>query len=235
MYLISAFYSLELRILLISVFIKWKNLNNKKFLNLHSFNRKYKSGDFSYLCIKEISTMHTLDLILFIPIALGFVFGLFKGLIKELTSLAAIVLGIYGAKLFAPVISAFLIHEFKFSSKTALPVSYLLLFVAIALGLLLIANMLDKIFDSMSLGGLNKFLGGLFGALKYALIVSVLLNVFDSMDSRFKFIKPTTKQESIGYKPLLKFGPTLWEETKKSSKEEAKKHSSVEENNTNQQ
>ena len=179
--------------------------------------------------------MHTLDLILLIPIALGFVFGLFKGLIKELTSLAAIVLGIYGAKLFAPVISDFLIHKFDFSTKTALPLSYLLLFAAIALGLLLLANMFDKLFDSMSLGGLNKFLGGLFGALKYALIVSVLLNVFDSLDSRFKIIKPTTKEESIGYKPLLKFGPTLWEETKKSRKEETGKHASVEENNANRQ
>jgi len=34
--------------------------------------------------------MNSLDLIIIIPIAAGFIFGLFKGLIKELTSLAAI-------------------------------------------------------------------------------------------------------------------------------------------------
>jgi membrane protein required for colicin V production len=177
--------------------------------------------------------MHTLDLILLIPIVLGFVFGLFKGLIKELTSLAAILLGIYGAKLFAPPISDFLIHKFAFSTKTALPLSYLFLFLAIAVGLLIVSKMLDKLFDSMSLGGLNKFLGGLFGAIKYALIVSVLLNVFDSLDNHFTIIKPKTKAESIGYKPLLNFGPTLWDMSKNNNPDQAKKHSPLEKANIN--
>ena len=160
--------------------------------------------------------MNTLDLVLLIPIGLGFVFGLFKGLIKELTSLVAIILGIYGAKIFAPFISNILINSFHFSDKTALPISYFIIFVTIITAMLLLAKMLDKVFDSISLGGLNKFLGGLFGTLKYALIVSVLLNVFNALDSRFSMIKKATKEESIAYKPLMKFGPTLWDETKKS-------------------
>ena len=172
--------------------------------------------DFLYLCDKQNKNMNTLDLVLLIPIVLGFVFGLFKGLIKELTSLVAILLGIYGAKLFAPFLANILTGKFHFTEKIAHPISYFILFVAIITALLLLAKMLDKILDSIALGGLNKFLGGLFGALKYALIVSVLLNVFDSLDSRFVFIKPKTKEESIAYKPILKFGPTLWEETKKS-------------------
>jgi len=177
--------------------------------------------------------MHTLDLLLLIPVTLGFVFGLFKGLVKELTSLAAIVLGIYGAKLFAPSVSCFLIHTLHFSTKTAMPVAYLLLFVLIALVLLILANMLDKVFDSMSLGGLNKLLGGLFGALKYALIVSILLNVFDALDSRFPIIKAKTKAESVGYKPLLKLAPALWEETKKNEANDTKTHTGGEERNFN--
>ena len=176
--------------------------------------------------------MHTLDLLLLIPVTLGFVFGLFKGLIKELTSLAAIVLGIYGAKLFAPPVSGFLIHTLHFSNKTAMPFAYLFLFILIAVLLLFLANMLDKVFDSMSLGGLNKFLGGLFGALKYALIVSILLNVFDALDSRFPIIKAKTKAESIGYKPLLKLAPALWEETKQNQANEENKHTGGEERNT---
>jgi membrane protein required for colicin V production len=159
--------------------------------------------------------MNTLDLIILMPIVFGFIFGLFKGLIKELASLAAIVLGIYGAKLFAPIVSDFLVSKFAFSIKTSLPIAYLILFISIAILLLFISRILDKLFDSISLGGLNKFLGGLFGALKYALIVSVLLNVFDGLNSRFPIIKTKTKDESIGYKPIIKLAPTLWEETKK--------------------
>ncbi len=159
--------------------------------------------------------MNKLDIILLFPIGLGFVFGLFKGLIKEITSLAAIVLGIYGAKLLAPIVSGLLVSSFHFSEKTAMPLSYLVLFIGIAIGLLVLAKSLEKVFDSMSLGGLNKLFGGVFGALKYALIVSVLLIVFNAIDSRFSLLSTETKDNSFMYKPLLNLAPTLWDEAKK--------------------
>lgn len=159
--------------------------------------------------------MNSLDLFLLIPIALGLIFGLFKGLVKELASLAAIVLGIYGAKLLAPMVSDILVQTFDFSPKTAQPLSYLFVFIAIAIVLLLLAKMLDKMFDTISLGGLNKLFGGVFGALKYAIIISVLLNVFDAIDSRFSILKTETKEKSIAYKPLMRLGPVLWDEAKK--------------------
>ncbi|MHB9142751.1 MAG: CvpA family protein [Paludibacter sp.] len=163
--------------------------------------------------------MNSLDLILLIPIALGFVFGLFKGLIRELASLAAIVLGIYGAKLLTPMVSDFLTSKFDFSSKTSQPIAFLLIFLVIGIGLLFLAKILDKIFEAMYLGGLNKLLGGLFGGLKFALIVSVLLNVFNALDSRFSILSAETKENSIGYKPLMKLGPTLWDEVKQGKTE----------------
>ena len=158
--------------------------------------------------------MTNLDLIILIPIVLGFIFGLFKGLVKEVASLAAIVLGIYGARAFAPSVSGFFIRTFSFSPKTALPLAYLFLFILIATILILLAKTLDKFFDSIALGSLNKLLGGFFAALKYALIVSVLLNVFEAIDSRFPLIKPKAKAESIGYQPVLSLAPKLWEKSK---------------------
>ncbi len=162
--------------------------------------------------------MNKLDIFLLIPIALGFIIGLYKGLIKELTSLLAIVLGIYGAKLWARDVSDFLIHKLDFSGKTALPIAYLLVFITIAILLLILANMLGKVLDSISLSGLNKILGGIFGGLKYALILSVLMNFFEAIDSKFSIISKQTKEKSFGYKPILNFGPTLWEETKEEQK-----------------
>ena len=93
--------------------------------------------------------------------------------------------------------------------------SYLVLFAGIAIGLLIFAKSLEKIFDSMSLGGLNKLFGGIFGALKYALIVSVFLIFFNAIDSRFSIMSSETKKNSFAYKPLMKLSPTLWDEAKK--------------------
>jgi membrane protein required for colicin V production len=158
--------------------------------------------------------MSILDIFIIIPIVLGFVFGLSKGLIKELFGLAAIVLGIFGARLFEPQVSQILLSAFDMQVGTARAVSYLILFVTIAVALLFVANLLDKLFSAIALGGLNKLLGAVFGVLKMTLIVSVLLNVFDVFDQRHKFISEETKTKSFAYKPMLNFAPKMWKETK---------------------
>ena len=157
--------------------------------------------------------MNALDFYMFIPIAIGFVIGLFKGLIKAVTSLAAIVIGIYGAKFLAPATALLLQKTLHISLTSSKPLAYIILFAIIAIGMLLLANVLDKLFDSLSLGGLNIFLGGVFGALKYALIISVLLNIFNAIDSRFPLVSNESKEHSMGYKPLMNLAPDLWNET----------------------
>lgn len=156
--------------------------------------------------------MNTINIVIIIPIAAGFVFGLFRGFIKELIGLAAIFLGIYGAKFLSPWLSEILTNTFSFSEKTSQPVAYIILFLIIVVLLLIIARLLDKLFDAVSLGGLNRFLGGLFGGIKYLLVVSVLLNVFDALQQKFSVISPETVQNSKLYKPVLKVAPELWKE-----------------------
>ena len=158
--------------------------------------------------------MNSLDIVIIIPIIAGFVFGLFKGLIKELTSLAAIFLGIYGAKFFSPILAGILVNGFSFSIKMARPVAFVIIFIIIVLLLFILSRSLDKLFDSISLGGLNKFIGGLFGALKFALVISIFLNVFDVIDSKFSMVNPTTKSGSIFFHPVKELAPTLWDEAK---------------------
>lgn len=167
--------------------------------------------------------MNSLDLFIIVPILVGFVFGLFKGLVKELTSLAAVFLGIYGAKFFSPWLADILMKDFHFSVHTAKPFSYLLIFVAIVIGLLFTAKSLDKIFNSISLGSLNKFLGGVFGGLKYALVISVLLNVFDFVDNKVSLMNHETKENSFFFEPVRKLGPQFWDETKQYKNQVANK------------
>ena len=158
--------------------------------------------------------MSKLDMLLLFPIAVGFIIGLFKGLIREVTSLAAILLGILGAKFFAPTVSVFLVDSLHFSKGVASVLSYLILFVGIVIALHLLAKSLEKVFDAMSLGFLNKFMGGIVGAFKYALLVSVLLFAYNAISPP----DALTKENSIAYKPLMKLAPTLWGEAKEEYK-----------------
>lgn len=159
--------------------------------------------------------MNLIDIIILTPIGIGFVFGLFKGLIKELTSLAAIIIGIYGSKLFAPVFGNFLLKFFKLNNSLIIPLSYLIVFLLIVGILMLLAHIFDKVISSISLGGLNRVLGGFFGALKYALIISFLINIVDVLDQQFSFISEESKETSITYTPIMVFGPVIWDEVQK--------------------
>lgn len=159
--------------------------------------------------------MSKLDLFLLIPIGLGFVFGIYKGLIKELSSLAAILIGVFGAKLLTPLIAKFILQIVNVSSVVASVLAYILLFVAILIAMRLFSNMLEKIFEKLALGGLNKLLGGLFGALKLALLLSVFLNITVILNQHFPLLKNELTSQSIFYKPVLQIAPELWHESKK--------------------
>lgn len=167
--------------------------------------------------------MNNIDIIILIAIAVGFVLGLFRGLIKELIAIAAIFIGIYGAKFLSPWLSEILVNSFSFTTKSAQPIAYITIFVGIVLILLFIAHLLEKLFDAVSLGGVNRFLGGLFGGIKYLLVASVLLNVFDALQQKFEFISPETVQNSRFYQPVLKVAPELWQEIREHYDQEVEK------------
>ena len=158
--------------------------------------------------------MNTFDFIIFLPIIFGFIFGLFKGFVKELVSFLAIFVAIIAAEIFTPVIKPLVIHFFDLSEKTGNTVAYIIVFVATILVMFLLSKFVEKIISSIHLGWLNSLAGGVIGALKYALIISVLMNVFDALDSRFHLASQEKKETSVGYIPILKLAPTLWKESK---------------------
>ncbi len=171
--------------------------------------------------------MNTLDLVILVTVFFGIIQGLFRGLVKELTSFAVIIVGIYGAKLLNPMIAKMLESVASFSPQMARPLAYLFSFILLAIAMFLLAQLFEKTLSIIQLGGLNKFLGAIVGGLKFLLVLSILLNVFDAMDERFHLINKATKEESLTYSLVLKAGPELWKEVKDKQ--------SINEQNTHQQ
>jgi membrane protein required for colicin V production len=159
--------------------------------------------------------MCKLDLFLLIPICLGFIFGIFKGLIKELSALAALLVVIFGAKFFTPILAKLITQFVNVSSVVASTLAYIVLFIAILIAMRFLASVLQKIFEKLALGGLNKLLGGVFGALKLALLLSVFLNIAVILNQHFPLLKKELTSQSIFYKPVLQIAPELWHESKK--------------------
>ena len=69
---------------------------------------------------------------------------------------------------------------------------------------------LTKLADFAALGIINKLAGGVFGALKIGMILSVLLIVFDKMNNTLPFMEQEDLEESMLYKPVKSLAPMIF-------------------------
>ncbi|MFV0471940.1 MAG: CvpA family protein [Paludibacteraceae bacterium] len=159
--------------------------------------------------------MNSFDLFIFLPVALGLIVGFFKGFVKELVSFTAIIAALLAAEMFVFWVAVWVSDFLNVSEKTGKTVAYLLIFTVVLIAMFVLSKFIQALIKRINLGWLNSLAGGILGALKYALIISVMMNVFDALDSRFQFAKKEKKEESVGYYPILKLAPSLWKESKK--------------------
>ena len=154
--------------------------------------------------------MGILDIILAALLLFGLVRGFMKGLFVEVASIVALIAGIYGAIHFSDFAADFLQSRFDWSEKTINIAAFAITFVIIILAISLAGKALTKIADFAALGILNKLLGGVFGALKIGLILSVILIVFDKMNRTIPFVDKAELEESVLYKPVKSLAPILF-------------------------
>ena len=154
--------------------------------------------------------MSVLDIVLIAFIGLGFVRGLMKGFFVEIASLIALIAGVYGAIHFSNYAATFIYKNAQWDQKTVNVVAFAVTFLIIVLVIALAGRALTKLADFAALGIVNKLLGAIFGALKMALILSVVLNIFDNMNRAI----PLTDEESVAksslYNPVKSFVPLLF-------------------------
>ena len=154
--------------------------------------------------------MNFLDIVLGILLALGLYKGLKNGLFVELASLIAIVAGIYGAIHYSYIASDYLSKNISLSDNTLKITAFLVTFIAIIILVSLTGKLLTKIADFAMLGILNKIAGGVFGALKVAIIIGAALLFFEKATSSFNFINKDTQNESILYNPVRDIGAFIF-------------------------
>ena len=83
--------------------------------------------------------------------------------------------------------------------------AFVVIWVVVPLLFLLVASLLTKAMEAISLGWLNRWLGAGLGALKFLLLVSLLICVVEFIDSDNTMIDRTMKEESVLYYPIESF------------------------------
>ena len=163
--------------------------------------------------------MGVLDIVLGSLVLFGLIRGFMKGLFVEIASLLALVAGVLGAIHFSNFAAEFLQSRTQWDEKTINITAFAITFVIIVLAISLAGKALTKLANFASLGILNKILGGVFGALKIGLILSIVLIVFDKMNKALPFVDEETINSSMLYDPIKSLAPTILPSILKSKSE----------------
>ena len=154
--------------------------------------------------------MNTFDIIISALLLFGFIRGLFKGLFIEVASLVALIAGVYGAIHFSYFVGNFLANRVSWDEKFVTIISFSVTFGIIVLVISLIGKLFTKIADFASLGLLNKILGGVFGGLKVAFILSIVLIIFSKLNNTIPFVSEEEQENAVLFEPIKKLAPSLF-------------------------
>jgi len=149
------------------------------------------------------------DIILSIPLFYAAWKGFRKGLIVELASIAALIAGIYIAANFSEY-AAGLISEYAEVEGTWLSyLSFILTFAAVVFGVYALAKIVEKAVNLVALKLVNKLSGLLFGVLKMALILSVVLNLLTWLDQHIPILEKSSPERSMFFEPVQALAPAV--------------------------
>lgn len=154
--------------------------------------------------------MGTFDIIIAVILVFGFIRGIMKGLFVEVASLVSLVAGVYGAIHFSFFVGDFLKERISWDEQYITLPSFAITFGIIVFAIAMLGKLFTKLADFAYLGWVNKALGGIFGALKLALILSVVIMIFDKFNDTIPFVNEEAKEQSILYEPIKKLVPTLF-------------------------
>lgn len=144
-----------------------------------------------------------LDLVIVVFCAFLVAKGIWKGFVKEIAGIVAVIGGVAVSFLFhaqvQPYISAFV------GEKYIQLVSYVIIFLGFYLIVMILGKLLDKILRSIMLGGINRVLGALFGLIKACFWLTLLTFAYTKIHVGIGFNHPVWVTDSICYPFLLDF------------------------------
>lgn len=154
----------------------------------------------------QTSDISMIDLGIVLLLVFGFIRGFIRGFVKEVVALVGIVASLYVAIYLSPITESYLEKGVDFEEGTLHILAFALTFVALLIVIKLLGGILTKIIGFLALGLVNRFLGAIFGFLKWGILLSALLLLLTSAPVKNVFDNHKTLGASIFYEPMTSFG-----------------------------
>ena len=149
--------------------------------------------------------MNTLDILILVALGAGVVHGFTTGLIRQVTSVVGLILSFVMAARFMGSVADAASRLLGISEDLAPLV--ILVFILIQIIALALAKMVESVIGALKLTTVNRALGGAFGAVKAALVLSVLFLVLDYVN----LPGDTIESKSSFYSPVAGLFPKAWD------------------------
>lgn len=146
--------------------------------------------------------MNFVDIILIVPLIYAAWRGFRKGLIIEVFTLLALLVGIYAGIHFSDWTSGRIQEYFEIEPNYLPVVAFTVTFLAIGAIVFFAGKMLEQMIKVVNLSPINKILGVLFGMLKMVYTLSIILILIETYDERGDFIPENLKEDSLLYNPV---------------------------------
>jgi membrane protein required for colicin V production len=154
--------------------------------------------------------MNWIDVFIVVILIVAMVTGFINGLIKEVASLAALILGIWGAIKFSAFTAEKLYDYFDMTGHYVGIIAFIVTFGLIVVIIHFVGIIADKFVDAAALGFVNRLLGIAFGLFKTILIMSVFFVVLNGIDARKSFLPKEKIEQSIFYNPISDIAPSIF-------------------------
>lgn len=151
--------------------------------------------------------MNLIDFIILIPLAYFCYRGFVNGIIKEVLSIAGIILAVFFAFQYMDPFSEAIQPLFPDGASYLPFISGLVIFVGTVALVQYVGFLMKKILETIKLNFINRILGGAFGFLKSGIVISVLLLIL----AGFNLPSKQARSDSLMYKHIIYLAPLTYD------------------------
>ena len=138
--------------------------------------------------------LNSLDILLLVPLAWAVFKGFRNGLIKEVFSLLALILGIFITYKFS-----YFVEEKLDGMFAAHYIAFVITFFGVLIGVHFVGVLVDKVIKLVVPNFLDRLFGICFGIAKWLFICSILLIMLKTIDTKQKILTPKLTENSLFY------------------------------------
>ena len=146
--------------------------------------------------------MNYIDIIIAIPLIYALYRGWKKGLIIEVATLIALILGIFLAVNYSDYTKDVLTDKLDISSNYIGFLAFIITFISVVVIINIIGKYVSKMMHAISLGFINRIFGALFSFAKFLIILCIFVALFEGLDRNVGIVKKEIKVNSKLYYPI---------------------------------